>query len=239
MNIYMWSGPRNLSTALMRSFENRDDTYVWDEPLYAYYLNETKKNHPMAKEIIKKYETDIEKLITSISNKNIATISYQKHMTHHILAKTPIEWIKNGINCFLIRNPKEVILSYIKKNDLNSSNDIGFPMQKKIFELVKKMGLKTVVINSENLSSDPKKVLTILCKNLNIPFSNKMLNWPTGKRISDGIWEKVWYQNVQSYTNFEILKNNNDQLPNKYNKIYHECLEIFNDLNKYNIFNER
>ena len=100
MNIFMWSGPRNLSTALMRSFENRDDTEVWDEPFYAYYLKETKKNHPLKKEIIKKYETSIDNLIKLISVKsNSQNIVYQKHMTHHILEKTPLKWLKNGINC--------------------------------------------------------------------------------------------------------------------------------------------
>ena len=119
MKIYMWSGPRNLSTALMRSFENRVDTEVWDEPLYAYYLNETKKNHPMRDEIIKNYPTDINEIVKLMSKEpNNNKICYQKHMTHHILEQTPIHWIENGTNCFLIRHPKEVIDSYIKKKIL-------------------------------------------------------------------------------------------------------------------------
>ena len=239
MNIYMWSGPRNLSTALMRSFENREDTKVWDEPLYAYYLNETKKKHPLAQDIINTYETNIDKLIIEITKNNNKKHLYQKHMTHHILSKVPIDWINKGVNCFLIRNPKDVILSYVKKNDLKNSDDIGFPMQIKLFNLVKGLGKKPIIINAHDLSLNPKKVLMSLCKNLNINFSEKMLNWPRGKRTTDGIWGKVWYQNVQSSTKFEKLNVNENNIPNKYMNIYKECLEIFNELNSLNILNER
>ena len=239
MNIYMWSGPRNLSTALMRSFENREDTEVWDEPLYAYYLKETKKNHPLAKDIVNTYETNIDKLILKITKKCNKKNSYQKHMTHHILSKTPIDWIKKGVNCFLVRDPKEVILSYIKKNDLNNIDDTGFPMQIKLFNLVRELGIKPIIINAEELSSNPKKTLVGLCENLNIPFSKKMLKWPKGKRITDGIWEKIWYQNVQSSTKFKKLDKNQNDIPNKYKKIYLECLEIYKKLDNNNILNER
>ena len=227
----MWSGPRNLSTALMRSFENREDTNVWDEPLYAYYLKETKKNHPLAKDIMQIYETNINKLINRISKKNKDQHLYQKHMTHHILTSTPLKWIEKGVNCFLIRDPKEVILSYIKKNVLNSSDDIGFPMQIKLFNLVKSFGIKPIIINANDLSLDPKKSLSILCKKLDIPFSEKMLSWPKGKRESDGIWEKIWYKNVQASKNFEKLDKKYEKIPNKYKNIYLECLDIYNELN--------
>ena len=126
-------------------------------------------------------------------------------MTHHILSKTPIDWIKKGVNCFLVRDPKEVILSYIKKNDLNNIDDTGFPMQIKLFNLVRELGIKPIIINADELSSNPKKVLVGLCENLNIPFSKKMLKWPKGKRVTDGIWEKIWYQNVKSSTKFKKL----------------------------------
>ena len=232
MNIYMWSGPRNLSTALMRSFENREDTTVWDEPLYGYYLNETKKNHPMSKEIIEKYEINIQKLTKKIiSNEKNNGIFYQKHMTHHILKKTPINWITKGVNVFLIRDPKDVILSYIQKNTLKSSSDIGFPMQAKLFNLVKDGGKNPIIINADDLSANPRNVLFNLCTELKIKFSEKMLMWTKGKRDSDGIWGKVWYQNVQSSRKFEKLTKNNQTIPKIYNNIYMECLDIYNELN--------
>ena len=240
MNIFMWSGPRNLSTALLRSFENRNDTIVLDEPFYAYYLKETKKNHPMAKEIINKYETNINKIIELVTKKQKkGKIFYQKHMTHHMLKKTPIDWIKSGKNCFLIRDPKEVIQSYLKQNELKNSLDIGFPNQKKIFDLIKKMNNKPIVINAYDLSNNPKKILKILCKKLNISFSKKMLKWPLGQRETDGIWGKIWYQNVKLTSNFKRFNREKIDIPYKYQNIYAECAEIFTELNRHNILNEK
>ena len=238
MNIYMWSGPRNVSTALMRSFENREDTNVWDEPLYAYYLQKTKKSHPMAEAIIKKYETNLDKLIFDITKNSEDKHLYQKHMTHHILPETPIDWISKGINCFLIRNPKDVIISYAKKNFLNSSHDIGFPMQLKLFNFIKNSGCKIIVINADDITSNPKKNLNKLCNELNINFSNKMIEWPIGKRESDGIWGEIWYKNVESSTNFKNLNKNYDKISNKYKNIYLECLEIYKQLDQHNILHE-
>lgn len=236
----MWSGPRNLSTALMRSFENRNDTFVWDEPFYAYYLKETKKNHPLKKEIIHKYETKINKLIYLVSqNKSNKKIFYQKHMTHHILEKTPIEWINNGINCFLIRDPKDVINSYIKKNQLNEINDLGFPMQKKLFNYVLINGQQPIVINADDLASNPKKILSVLCNILEIPYTNKMLNWPYGSRKTDGIWERIWYENVKSSKSFLKLQKNKSKLSRIHEKIYEESFKIYQELNLYNILNGR
>ena len=240
MNIFMWSGPRNLSTALMRSFENREDTKVWDEPLYAYYLNETKKDHPMFKEIIETYEININKLTKRIVSTNKdKKISYQKHMSHHILSQTPINWITKGTNVFLIRDPRDVILSYIQKNTLNNSDDIGFPMQRKLFNLIKDRGENPIVVNSDDLSTSPRDVLIKLCSKLKIKFSEKMLTWNKGKRDSDGIWEKVWYKNVQSSTNFEKLKKNDQVIPKVHENIYKECLDVYNELNFYKIKNAR
>ena len=236
----MWSGPRNLSTALMRSFENRSDTKVWDEPLYAYYLDKTKKNHPLADEIISNYEVNINTLINSVLEKpKSKNIFYQKHMTHHILKETPLEWIKKGVNCFLIRNPKDVINSYINKNKIKNSDDLGFPAQLKIFKIINKIKENPIVINADSLSENPRKTIVALCAKLNIPFESGMLNWPKGKRDSDGLWEKVWYKNVQASTKFEKLNKKEKIIPSEYKSIYDECLEIYKILNKHNILNGR
>ena len=192
MNIYMWSGPRNLSTALMRSFENREDTKVWDEPFYAYYLKETKKDHPLANEIINKYETNLDKIIDLVTAEK-DFIYFQKHMSHHIIKKIPINWITKGINCFLIRHPKEVLLSYIQKNDLIDSNDLGYHAQLRLFNYIKTNNKKILVIDAKDLSEKPEIILKKICKKINIPFTEKMLNWPKGRRDSDGIWEKILY----------------------------------------------
>ena len=233
----MWSGPRNLSTALMRSFENREDTKVWDEPFYAYYLKETKKDHPLANEIINKYETNLEKIIDLVTAEK-DFIYFQKHMSHHIIKKIPINWITKGINCFLIRHPKEVLLSYIQKNDLIDSNDLGYPAQLRLFNYVKTSNKKILVIDAKDLSEKPEIILKKICKKINIPFTEKMLNWPKGRRDSDGIWEKIWYKNVKSSTSFNKILNKEYEIPKKYNHIYNECLKIYDQLKIYNIINE-
>ena len=233
----MWSGPRNLSTALMRSFENREDTKVWDEPFYAYYLKETKKNHPLANEIINKYETNLDKIIDLVTAEK-DFIYFQKHMSHHIIKKIPINWITKGINCFLIRHPKEVLLSYIQKNDLIDSNDLGYPAQLRLFNYIKTSNKKILVIDAKDLSEKPEIILKKICKKINIPFTEKMLNWPKGRRDSDGIWEKIWYKNVKSSTSFNKILNKEYEIPNKYNHIYNECLRIYDQLKIYNIINE-
>ena len=233
----MWSGPRNLSTALMRSFENREDTKVLDEPFYAYYLKETKKNHPLANEIINKYETNLEKIIDLVTEEN-DFIYFQKHMSHHIIKKIPINWITKGINCFLIRHPKEVLLSYIQKNDLIDSNDLGYPAQLRLFNYIKTSNKKILVIDAKDLSEKPEIILKKICKKINIPFTEKMLNWPKGRRDSDGIWEKIWYKNVKSSTTFNKILNKEYEIPKKYNHIYNECLRIYDQLKIYNIINE-
>jgi len=233
----MWSGPRNLSTALMRSFENRDDTKVWDEPFYAYYLKETKKNHPLANEIINKYETNLDKIIDLVTAEK-DFIYFQKHMSHHIIKKIPINWITKGINCFLIRHPKEVLLSYIQKNDLIDSNDLGYPAQLRLFNYIKTSNKKILVIDAKDLSEKPEIILKKICKKINIPFTEKMLNWPKGRRDSDGIWEKIWYKNVKSSTSFNKILNKEYEIPKKYNHIYNECLKIYDQLKIYNIINE-
>ena len=236
----MWSGPRNISTALMRSFENRNDTYVIDEPFYAYYLKKTKKKHPLSKDIIKKYpnkEKDIIKMITN-APKNNKDIFYQKHMTHHILEKTSLKWISEGVNCFLIRDPAEVINSYIKKNKLYSVSEIGFPNQLKIFEKAYELDKNTIVINAKDLMNNPKNIIYNLCKKLKISYDKKMLKWPKGIRNTDGIWSKVWYENVINSTGFKKGKKTSDQkiiIPTAYKKIHEECLEIYNYINKFKI----
>ena len=236
MIIFMWSGPRNLSTALMRSFENRNDTNVIDEPFYAYYLNKTGLDHPMKDEIINHYPISQKKILDIITSKpKNNQIFYQKHMTHHIIKNTKIDWLNKGYNCFLIRHPAKVINSYIKKNTLKNIDDIGFKKQFKIFHKIKKNNMECTVINADTILKDPSKTLKKLCKNLEIKFTKQMLNWPKGKRLSDGIWSKVWYKNVEKSHTFSKYKKEKYYVPKKYNDIYVESLKYYNEMNQYSI----
>ncbi len=234
IKLFMWSGPRNISTALMRSFENRSDTKVYDEPFYAYYLKHTNLNHPMKDEILKTYPINENEVINLINKEDKKyKIFYQKHMSHHILDDTNLDWIKNGINCFLIRDPAKVISSYIKKNTLNSINDVGF---KKLYGIFKSLNSQQpIVINTDYLLENPEKYLKRLCKILNLDFDKNMLNWPKGYRNTDGIWSKVWYQDVISSTTFNTISNKEYIVPIKYENIYKECLQIYEEINKYAI----
>ena len=232
----MWSGPRNLSTALLRSFENRNDTKVIDEPFYAYYLKKTQLNHPMKNEIINYYPTSQKKILKTITKKaNTNEIFYQKHMTHHIIKNTRLDWLNKGHNCFLIRHPAKVINSYIKKNLLINIDDVGFKKQYEIFNKLKKNKVNYTVINADMILKDPSKIIKKLCNKLKIRFTKKMLNWPKGKRSSDGIWSQVWYKNVQLSNSFSKFKKEQYNVPKKYNKIYEESLKYYNEMNQYSI----
>ena len=234
INLFVWSGPRNISTALMRSFENRKDTKVYDEPFYAYYLKRTNLNHPMKDEIINHYHTNEDEVIKLITkDDDNYEIFYQKHMTHHILDQTRLDWIHKGINCFLIRDPAKVIVSYLKKNTLQSIQDVGF---KKLYEIFKKLNSKDpIIINSDYLLENPEKYLKILCQKLNLDFDQKMLNWPKGYRDTDGIWSKVWYQDVILTTTFNNKMNKKYKVPKDFENIYKECQDIYEEINKYAI----
>ena len=231
----MWSGPRNISTALLRSFSNRTDTSVYDEPFYAYYLHETGLDHPMRDEILNNYSYNEKQVIKEIlKNKN--KIYYQKHMTHHILDKTNILWINDGINCFLIRDPAKVINSYVKKNKLENIKDIGFIQQYKIFNYVKdNISSDVIVINSDYLLKDPENYLKKLCAKLKINFSSKMLNWPKGKTNDFGLWYPHWYEDIINSTTFKKFTKYNEKVEDKYINIYFESLKIYKDMNKYSI----
>ena len=231
----MWSGPRNLSTLLMRSFSNREDTVVFDEPFYSYYLNETKLDHPMKKEILSHYSVKEDEVVNSILE-NKDGIYYYKFMTHHILDKTNIQWLKNGINCFLIRDPAKVINSYVKKNKLKNISDIGFHQILRLFNHVKNnISENIIVLNADLLLEDPDNYLRKLFNILDISFTDKMLHWEKGITDNYGIWYKHWYGNIINSTGFK--KNNNEEIfiDNKFDKIYKNCLEIYNLINSYSI----
>jgi hypothetical protein len=156
-------------------------------------------------------------------------------MTHHIIKNTKLTWIKKGYNCFLIRHPSKVINSYIQKNTLRNINDIGFKKQFEIFKKIKKNNSKFTVINADDILINPIISMKKLCKKLNINFSKKMINWPKGKRDTDGIWSKVWYKNVIQSSTFNKFKSEQINVPKKYSKIYDESLKYYEAMNKYSL----
>tara|TARA_B100000900_G_scaffold416065_1_gene448843 strand:+ start:623 stop:1339 length:717 start_codon:yes stop_codon:yes gene_type:complete len=232
MRISCWSGPRNISTALMRSWSSRSDSFVSDEPFYAYYLKELNLKHPMYKEIIKHYPNTYHDVIESIMS-NIPDDKkywYQKHMAHHLIDLNNIDWLKNFENCILIRHPKNVINSYIKKNKLNHIDELGYPQQYKIMKYLDSIGKNYIVIDSDILLDNPEKILSQWCKHLNIEFDRSMLKWRKGNHPQDGIWSKHWYDNVIKTTHFQKFPSIQNKLHKKYQPIYDEALDYYRKL---------
>ena len=238
IRIAMWSGPRNISTALMRSWESRSDTFVIDEPFYAHYLSVTNVDHPGRDEIVQSGETDqsvVSKgLISDIDDS--CSIYFQKHMTHHMIPSVGRDWMKDVVNCFLIRNPKDMILSYTKVNSNLSMHLLGLEEQYELFEYVTKInGRVPPVVDSKDILIDPRKTLSLLCEKVGVIFSEEMLSWSKGVRDTDGIWAKYWYDNVINSTGFNIYRQKDDDVPSKYLGLYDECIKIYDELAKYKI----
>ena len=234
MKIACWSGPRNISTALMRSWSSRKDTFVSDEPFYSYYLKEQKLKHPMHEEVINLYDNKYDDIVAhlSASTPNGKKHWYQKHMAHHLTDFNNIDWIKNFENCILIRHPKDVINSYIKKNTLNHIDDIGYPQQYKIIKYLKSIDKKFIVIDSNILLNNPEKILSQWCNSMHLEFQISMLKWKKGNHPQDGIWWKHWYDNVITSTEFQKFSSSNNIIDKKYKLIYDEALDYYEMLFK-------
>lgn len=205
VRIAMWSGPRNVSTAMMRSFENRPDTAVIDEPFYASYLAATGIQHPLREESLASQTTDWREVVTGILGPvpGDRRIFYQKHMTHHMMPEFGRDWVAQCRNAFLIRPPEDVLASYTQKRHDVALEDIGFVQQREIFEReTDRLGHPPPVIDGADVLADPRAILSALCAALDIPFTEKMLVWPPGRRPTDGAWAPAWYDAVERSTGF-------------------------------------
>ena len=204
MRIAMWSGPRNLSTAMMYAFAQRDDCAVWDEPFYATYLAQTGLHHPMRDQIIAAGEVDPDRVIARC----LGTIPaqkphfYQEHMTQHMLPGIRRDWLADVRNVFLIRHPARVIASYATKRENPTLEDIGFAQQAEIYDQVVAMGQTPEVIDSADIRADPRAALGRLCAALGLEFQDAMLSWPRGGHAEDGVWAAHWYGAVHNSTGF-------------------------------------
>jgi Sulfotransferase domain len=203
--IAMWSGPRNISTAMMYAFGNRADCEAWDEPFYAFSLKHFGNDHPMRDEIIAAYDSDWDTLVAKCSAppEPPKTVFYQKHMTHHMLDGFDRSWIDTLTNAFLIRSPERVLASYAQKWADVDLRAIGFIEQAEIFDQVAdRLGKAPPVIDADDVLDDPRGALTKLCAACAIPFDEAMLAWPKGPKPFDGVWAKHWYNAVWDSTGF-------------------------------------
>jgi hypothetical protein len=202
----MWSGPRNLSTAMMRAFGNHPRcAAVWDEPFYAAYLAETGKPHPMRAEVLAAQPRDWREVARACAGAPVpdGQFLYQKHMTHHMLPKMDLGWMDGITHVFLIRAPERVVASYVVKHEQVGLADIGFRQQAELFDRVANaLGAAPPVIDAEATRRDPAGVLTRLCAAIGLPMDGAMLSWPAGIRDSDGVWARHWYGAVEASTGF-------------------------------------
>ena len=231
----MWSGPRNISTALMRSWGNRSDTFVIDEPYYAHYLSQNDLDHPGRDEVIQEGELDSEKVSQGLVNdtKDSCSIYYQKHITHHLLDSIDREWMKSVINCFLIRDPKDMIISYSKVHPNLNMHLLGLEEQNEIFEYVKNItGEIPPIVDAKDVLLNPRNILSKLCGNIGITFSEEMLSWSRGPRDTDGNWGKYWYKNVMNSTGFNEYKSKKEDVPKEYEQLYQKCYILYKKLHR-------
>src|SRR2546430_89229 len=237
--IAMWSGPRNISTAMMRAWGNRPDTFVCDEPFYACYLKATGRDHPGAAEVIAHGEIDSRKVIAQLTGAipGGKHIFYQKQMTHHLLPEIDRGWLGVVTNCFLIRDPAEVIVSYLKKNDDPTLEDIGFLQQAEIFDWVRThTGKIPPVIDAHDVLENPERILRLLCEAIGVEFTDAMLSWPPGLRETDGIWAEHWYTEVAESTSFRKPSPRElEPVPERLRDVYERSRESYTRLHQYRL----
>jgi hypothetical protein len=238
IRLAMWSGPRNISTALMRSWSNRSDTVVVDEPLYAHYLLATGLNHPGRDEVIASQPSDWRTVVAALTGPvpSGKRIYYQKHMSHHLLPQIDRSWLGQVTNGFLIRHPRDVLTSYVKIRERPALADTGFPQQLEIFEWVRRQQrTPPLVVDAVDVLHEPQKTLGLLCEALGIPFEESMLSWPPGPRATDGVWAPHWYHEVENSTGFRPYQPKNEPVPDDLADIYRQCLECYEQLHEHRL----
>ncbi len=238
VRIAMWSGPRNISTAMMRSWGNRPDTFVCDEPLYAHYLERTGIDHPGADEVMAHHERDWRKVVDWLTGPvpEGKTIFYQKHMAHHLLPEIDRGWLGEVKNCFLIRDPREMLTSLARHLPRPTLADTGLPQQVEIFERERRLtGRVPPVIDAKDVLDDAEGLLRRLCRALAVPFVDEMLRWPPGRRETDGIWAKHWYQEVETSTGFRPYRRKPDAVPEELAGLLDTCFTHYGRLREHRL----
>jgi len=234
--IHMVSGPRNMSTAIMYAFDNRKDTLGVDEPFYSYYLNRYPDvHHPGRNDILQSQSTDANTVINQL-HQSAQEVDYLfiKNMAHHIDG-FDLNWLHDAKHVFLIRDPQKLINSFAKVMDNPTIKDIGIKDEYLLFQQLIGRGISPVVLDSGDLLSDPSRVMSQLCKALDIEFTEEMLSWKAGSREIDGVWASYWYDNVHKTTGFEQQQTSIESMPTKYRSLLIEALPYYQSLYEYAI----
>ena len=230
--ICLWSGPRNISTAMMRSFGARADTVCWDEPFFAAFLDQSGLAHPGREETLEHCEKDAARVAERILEPVPADYHFQKHMAHHMLEGIPRDWMSKARHVLLLRHPARVIASYAKGRPDFTAEDLGFSALRSLFDqLQDQQGRPPFVIDSDDILSNPKSALTAICEDgFGIAFDPAMLSWDAGPRAEDGPWAPYWYDNVIASTGFGSAPKNMPTVRAEHQAIYDNCLEDYQAL---------
>ena len=228
----VWSGPRNVSTALMRSWENRPDSIVIDEPLYAYYLARTGLDHPGRDEVLAAGETDWRTVVKRLRAPapSGVQIVYEKHMAHHLLPEVERSWLRDATNVLLIRDPREVVASYVRSRSDVTVDDVGLRQQVSLYDDLDAAGMTPSVIDAADFLREPERYLRALCELVAVPFVDSMLRWPPGPRDSDGVWAPYWYASVWKSTGFTPPAQRDIELTGAAAVVAEECRPFYQQL---------
>ncbi len=229
IRLCIWSGPRNISTALMYSFAQRADTTVYDEPLYAHYLvnSAAKDYHPGADDIIATMENDGEKVVSdTILGPQPTPVAFFKQMTHH-LVKLDQSFMSQTVNVVLTRHPRDMLPSYAEQVSKPTLHDVGYKMHLDLVEYLQSLGQEPAVLDSEATLRNPQGVLEKLCDRIGIPFDEAMLSWPAGPRPEDGIWAQFWYASVHRSTGFQPYEPKTQPFPEHLKPLFDECMPYY------------
>jgi hypothetical protein len=238
LRVAMWSGPRNISTAMMRAWENRADTTVIDEPFYAHYLLATGVQHPGRDEVIAAQENDADKVAAMLTGPipDHRAIWYQKHMTQHLLPGMSLDWLNEVSNCFLIRQPAAVVASFTIQRPDAAAWELGFEQQARLFDHVcDRLGTAPPVIDASDVLKNPAGILGALCARLGIPFSPAMLQWPRGPRASDGVWAPHWYASVERSTGFAPYRQHENRLSSFQRELDDACQPFYDRISPHRL----
>jgi len=231
--VSLWSGPRNVSTALMYSFAQRGDTKVLDEPLYAYYLKKTGVVHPGREEVLSAQENNSDIVIENqiLNNPTFKDVLFVKNMAHHLI-DVNLSFLKSVINIILIRDPEQMLPSLVNQIAKPVLADTGLKQQKELLDHINSIGQKTIVIDSKELLLNPKMMLAKICAYIGIVFVDDMLSWELGAIEEDGVWAKYWYHNIHKSTGFIPFKEKEEDFPNELKPLLKECTPYYNALYK-------
>jgi len=234
----MWSGPRNISTAMMRAWGERTDTLVCDEPFYAVYLDRTGRDHPGRDAVLASQSTDPDRVVEMLLGPLPPgkTVFYQKHMTHHLRPDLPRAWMDEVVNVFLIRRPEEMLPSLARVIGPPTLRDTGLDRQIEIFDRVRETtGRTPPVLDAKDVLLDPQGTLSALCAAIDLPFDEAMLSWPAGPRETDGVWAAHWYDNVRRSTGFAPYRPKDEAIPDRLQPLLDECRPLYERLHEHRI----